>query len=181
MIEQWRPIRGYEGFYEVSNTGRVRSLPRTEGHEKKYFFKGRELKQSNSNGYLVVGLAKYGNTTQRYVHRLVAETFIPNPEGKTLVNHIDENRQNNRADNLAWVTQQENLGHGTRSERMRARATERQGRAVLQVDEDGNIVAEYPSLSEAARAVGASVPNIWKVLNRRSISCKGYFWWYKEP
>lgn len=93
---------GYKGIYQVSNLGQIKSIPR------KYVTKERLLNQYNRNGYLCVGLQgpKY-----RYVHILVAEAFIPNPENKPTVNHKDGNKHNNRVDNLEWATYSENLKH----------------------------------------------------------------------
>lgn len=114
MTEEWRPVKGYEGFYEVSNKGNVRSLDRKSG---RYVRKGRWLRPflvPDENGYKHVCLSAYGVREQKAVHRLVAEAFVRNPDNKPQVNHIDENKLNNTADNLEWVTQQENLSYSNK-------------------------------------------------------------------
>lgn len=109
------PVKGYEGLYEVSNSGKVRSLK---------FGKVKELSPGgNSRGYLIVSLYKECKCKQFLVHRLVVESFIGEiPEG-LIVNHKDENKQNNNVDNLEIVTQKYNLNYGTRNERLSAAHT----------------------------------------------------------
>lgn len=105
MIE-WRPIEGYEGLYEVSNKGRVRSLNYRHTGEAKIL---RLCK--NKDGYLCVHLSKNGTRYAKQVHRLVASAFIPNIGDKPQVNHIDGDKTNNKVDNLEWVTGKENMQH----------------------------------------------------------------------
>ena len=114
--EIWKDVKGYEGVYRVSSFGRVRSLDRVSSIGRK--LKGKVLKQKVTKGYNMVSLSKDGNPKGKTVSRLVAKTFIPNPENKPEVNHIDENKQNNHVDNLEWVTAKENANHGTRKERI---------------------------------------------------------------
>ena len=120
-MENWKDIKGYEGFYQVSNLGRVRSLERDV-----YFPNGtiHRIKEKilvpvlDNKGYQFVGLHKNGKRKDMKVHRLVAMAFIPNPENKPMVNHKDENPLNNCVDNLEWCTAQYNANYGTRNERM---------------------------------------------------------------
>lgn len=108
MEEIWKPIKGYEGLYEVSNLGRVKSLPKRAGFSvRKEFIKSIF---SDKEGYLKVDLCN-GRGKQMYVHRLVADAFIPNCDNKPMVNHIDGNKQNNSVENLEWCTCQENTIH----------------------------------------------------------------------
>lgn len=102
-MEQWRPIKGFEGLYEVSNKGRVRSF---------YTREAKVLKPSiNKDGYLKAGLSKDGKMYLKSIHRLVASAFIPNIGDKPQVNHIDGDKTNNTVDNLEWVTCKENIQH----------------------------------------------------------------------
>ena len=100
MEEIWRDIDGYEGLYQVSNKGRVKSLK---------YGKERILRPGwKTGGYLFVILCKNGNQSKQRIHRLVAQAFIPNPNNKPQVNHLDENKKNNCVDNLEWATAKEN-------------------------------------------------------------------------
>ena len=112
MLEEiWKDIPDYEGLYQVSNYGRVKSL---------HFGKEKLLKpQPNSNGYLRVYLYKEKKQKLKYVHQLVAIAFIPNnnPIEKTEINHIDENKENNCVNNLCWITHKENCNYGTKLHR----------------------------------------------------------------
>ncbi|MDY2883057.1 MAG: NUMOD4 domain-containing protein [Romboutsia timonensis] len=113
MEEVWKDIKGFEEIYQVSNFGRVKSLLRKRRNRNGYFYiKEKILKQSiNTYGYLQVCLYNNCERSVKRVHRLVAETFIPNPSNKPEVNHIDGNKTNNKIDNLEWVTSKENITH----------------------------------------------------------------------
>ena len=182
-MEVWKPISGYEGFYEVSNLGRIRSLERivecSDGRKRK--IKDRTLKGSSySGGYSGVTLHKDGCAKFVNIHRIVAEAFVPNPLEKEEVNHKDENPSNNHASNLEWVTHKENLNYGTRQERARKAIVEAQGRAVRQLSIDGELVAEYESLSAACNATGTHVSNITKCAKGVYKTAGGYIWKYKN-
>lgn len=116
MKERWRDIYGYEGYYQVSHKGRVRSLNRTvarvsRGKDVPFVRKGRILSPMiNRGGYPFVDLFKNKRDSRR-IHRLVAEAFIPNPKRLPVVNHKNNNRRDNRVANLEWTTQSENLKH----------------------------------------------------------------------
>ena len=110
--EEWENIEGYEGLYQVSSLGRVRSLPRItikiDGN--KYSFKGRILKLTpDTKGYYMVGLSKKDNIKTKRVHRLVAEAFISNPNNLRTVDHINEDKTDNRIENLQWLSLKDNI------------------------------------------------------------------------
>ena len=108
MKEIWKDIKGYEGLYQVSNLGNVRSMDRITRDGRK--IKGKNIKpHTNGNSrYLRVALCNNGKIKYENIHRLVAKAFIPNPENKPEVNHKDENPSNNFIDNLEWMTSKEN-------------------------------------------------------------------------
>lgn len=111
MDEIWKDISGYEGLYQVSNLGNIKSF-NYGGHGKIKL-----LKLENFKGYKRVVLSKNGKTKRYFVHRLVAMTFIPNPDDLPIVNHKDENKTNNNVNNLEWCTHEYNVNYGTRNER----------------------------------------------------------------
>lgn len=113
-MEKWITLKGYDNFYEISNYGEIKSINRfvRSSTGRKRFVMGRMIKQKhNKDGYQFVTLSKNGQLQNHYVHRLVAETFIPNPANKPQVNHIDGNKTNNFINNLEWVSVSENAKH----------------------------------------------------------------------
>lgn len=162
----WKEIKGYEGLYEVSDTGEIRSMPRKGT-------KGGLLKaHEDAKGYLVLGLTKDGKQTQKRVHRLVAEAFLPNPEEFPEVNHKDEDKFNNTVDNLEWCTSEYNLSYGTRLER----ATTAKQRAVRCI-ETGE---EFASIREAAAIKGIDSSTLSKVCQGKKHTIAGLHWCYAE-
>ena len=181
MSEIWKDIAGYEGFYQVSNLGRIRSLDREVRCSNSIrFYCGRVLSCGMDNhGYMRVILARAGKHKCRQVHRLVAEAFILNPDNLPEVNHKDENPTNNCADNLEWCSKIYNLEYGTG----RARSMQAQHRKpVQQFDLCGNLVAEFESVSNAARFIGKpkDAAAITKCCVGKHRTAYGYIWRYKE-
>lgn len=112
--EIWKDVLGYEGFYQISSNGILRSLPhiRLNGTNGKYLQKGRiRVPYINSSGYYVVNLSKNGKIATKFIHKLVAEAFIKNPEKKATVNHKNGNKLDNSIENLEWATKSEQAYH----------------------------------------------------------------------
>ena len=172
-IEIWADVQGYEGKYQVSNHGRVKSLARYRKNNgnSQTFQEERILKQSINNcGYCIVELSLDAKRKRHSVHRLVASAFISNDDGKEQVNHKDENKQNNHVDNLEWCSCKENNNYGSHNEK----SAKTRGIAVVRIDESGNC-EEFYSISEAARRTGISQPSISECLNK-SGKAGGYYW-----
>lgn len=183
--EMWRPIKGYEGSYEVSDMGNVRSLSRniTTKNGYTYVLNGRILRQNiRQNGYAGVILCKNGVYKPLSVHRIVAETFIPNPNNYPQVNHKDENKVNNRVDNLEWCTISYNVNYGTanvgRSYKHRNHPSI--SRRVGMYDKDGNLLRIFQSGSEASRQTGVHVSCLLRCCRheKNRPTAGGYKWEY---
>ena len=149
-IEIWKDIEGYEGLYQVSNLGRIKSLQRngTVGCDK-------VITPNGCGRYARIGL-RNKKRVHFSVHRLVASAFIPNPNNFPQVDHINGNRYDNRVENLELCDRQYNIDYGTR--------TEKYYKAVIQESIDGEFIAEYKSVNEAAKAVGGNACNIIRYL-----------------
>lgn len=172
MEEIWKDIEGYHGKYQVSNLGNVRRVGK------------RVLKpQKRGNGYLFVWLYDGNNNAKHIsVHRLVAQAFIPNPFGLDEVNHLDECKINNRADNLEWCTHQENCVYRDRNKRIGlANTNGKKSKAIAQYTLDGTLVCVYPSLQEAGRH-GYAASNICRCANghQKYSHAYGYMWRYAD-
>lgn len=168
--EEWRDIAGYEGKYQVSNLGRVKSLNYRRAGKAKI------LKTLERGGYLRVALYKNGKNDRLTVHRLVASAFIPNQDNLPFVNHKDENKKNNRADNLEWCTAKYNLNYGTRIERVSAKLINNKKRSKPVLCVETGVI--YPSLAEAFRQTGVYIENIHKCCQGKLKTTGGYHWRY---
>ena len=180
IYEIWKPIKGFEGLYEVSNFGRVKSLPKITNNQ--YGKEERILKPGVTNGYYFVCLCKNGKNTLKLVHRLVAEAFLPNPDNLPCVNHKGENPSKNFVWQLEWCTQGYNINYGHRNNKVSDTLTNRTdlSKPVLQFDLNGNLIKEYPSIIEAERQTGFNNAHISKCcLGKRKTAYK-YIWKYKE-
>lgn len=181
--EVWKDIPGYEGYYQVSNMGRVKSLDRkikringTIQHRK-----GVILKQCiHKTGYLIAVLCKNRHNKTIRVHRIVAKSFVNNPYNKKEVNHKNENIIDNRVENLEWTTPKENSNYGTRNKRISlANTNGKCSKPVLQYDLDSNLIKEWESMAECRRK-GYSQGNISACCRGERKTHKGYIWKFKE-
>lgn len=186
MQEIWKDIIGFEGWYQVSNLGRVRSLDRDiifdNGKSKtaKMRLNGKVLSITRqTQGYSQVGLSKHNLRKSYRLNRLVANAFIPNPENKPEVNHIDGDKKNNRVDNLEWVTGKENIQHAIKTGLVDRR---NRRKAVLQIDMEGKIVAEFDSIKSAAKNTGIQNGTICAVCKgyKHAHTAGGFYWMYKD-
>ena len=187
MEEVWKDVVGYEGFYQVSNMGNVRSVTRTvkcaDGSVRTWT--GRPIKpDTKKNGYMQVMLRKPGIAKQRLVHRVVAEAFVPNHDGLPCVNHKDEKKKNNQADNLEWCdVLYNNLygdGHISRANNGRESSIRSCAKPVCQYTLDGEFVGEYFSAMEAGRVNSINQGGISECCNGKQKTAYGYVWRYKE-
>lgn len=168
IIAEWRDCYIFGERYEVSNTGLVRNK-----------VTGRILAlQKDKKGYLRVRLCLHDTKATAKVHRLVAFAFIPNPKGKPQVNHMDTNKQNNRVDNLEWVTNSENQLHAYRHGLNYVSGKEgRKKIPVCKVDlSTREVMATYESMSDAGRKNGLHISNICKVIQGERSSAGGFGW-----
>lgn len=146
MSEIWKDVPNYQKLYQVSNYGNIRSLDHYSNNH--HFYKGRVLKPSaDGKGYLYVELYKNGHIKAFRVHRIVANVFLPNHDKKLQVNHLDENKKNNKVTNLEWCTAKQNSNYGTRNKRISIAESKK----VKQLGKAGNLMKIWPSLSEAER------------------------------
>lgn len=176
-MTEWRDVLGIEN-YEVSTDGEIKN--------KKT---GRALKfQDNGHGYLLVDLWVNGKRTRKLVHRLVAEAFIPNPDNKPQVNHMNERVDDNRVFNLNWMTSKENINYGSHNKRLSEslknseklqKLHESQSKQIIIIYRD-NTYEEYPSATTAARELGLNQGNIVKVLKGRLKTTGGLRFEYAE-
>lgn len=167
MTEVWKDINGYEDLYQVSNYGNVKSKNKIPKYKGQSYLKSRVLKQDivkrNHTNYRRVTLCKNGKCKGYQVHRLVAGHFIPNPENKCCVNHIDNNGENNKVTNLEWVTQKENMQHSIK-----------QGRSEcmkVNLDNTHKIIASNKRMD----AKVGSIIGQYEILSVDSYGKKGYF------
>ena len=169
---EWRDIKGYEGYYQVSNTGLVKSVEReitfSDGRIRHYSEKILPIKEwfNNGKGYLHVSLTKHHKTKGFSVHRLVAEAFIPNPDNLPQVNHKDENKANNCSDNLEWCDQSYNNRYSSSVK-------------VIQYTKQWDKIREWNCMTDAAISINIPLPNIVNCCEKKARSAGGFFWCYQ--
>lgn len=177
VIEEWRSITGYEGLYEVSNIGRVRSLTRYKKVIKPHI---------TNAGYYQYQLWHNGECHVASAHRLVAQAFVPNPSKDNVVNHIDENKLNNSAENLEWISHADNCRYGTAIARRtqhldyskrrinNANQIKACSKRINQYTKDGEFVRTWASATECSRETGMSISGIRSVVNGKRNSIFGF-------
>lgn len=189
MKEIWKDIKGYEGDYQVSNMGNVRSLRFNNNGPDKKGSGVRNLKLIlNSVGYYVVSLYKNKILSRHFVHRLVAETFIPNPQNKPCIDHIDTEKTNNAVSNLRWCTIKENINNPISSKRRLAKCREQlcgkfgkyslKHRRIIQYSKDMKIVRVWEAMSDACRELHLDSGCLTKACQGKQKTTGGYYWKY---
>ena len=184
-VEIWKDVVGYEGLYKVSNRGNIYSVERKGANGRK--FGGMMLKPTHqSHGYLHIGLSKDGTYKKKLVHRLVLESFVPNPNGLPEVNHRDEDKKNNYVENLEWCDTRYNLNYGT----ARKRAAQKTSKKVRAVNVETGEVITFNSTVEAGNKgydrvnVGLACRGVYKSSNGNLIGdghlYRGHKWSYEE-
>lgn len=179
-IEVWKPVVGYEGLYEVSSFGRVRSIDRitTNSLGRKYFSKGVILKWAlNRGGYPIVGLSLHGKYYSRTIHRLVAEAFIGNPNNLPSINHKDEDKTNNKVENLEFCTVKYNNNYGNHNTKQSAtrRADPNLTKSVLKLSLTGEILKKYSCVRDVITD-GYKERTVGQVCRFERYSAYGYLW-----
>ena len=176
MKEIWKDIDGYEGLYQVSNLGNVRSL----NWGRRGIIRNLYLKKHNK-GYLHVELANDGAKKAFTVHRLVAMAFIPNPNNYGFVNHIDEDKTNNNAENLEWCAQSQNMKHtiGLHPEKYRVIGKPYiRKEKVVQMSKSGEVLKVWDSLVSIRHTHGWNEWSIGEVCRGKRKTAYGYIWCY---
>lgn len=160
----WSDIPNYEGLYQISNTGLVKSF---------YHNKSKILKPGvDRDGYLLVVLCKNTTHTTHKVHRLVAQAFLPNPDNYPQINHKDENKQNNMVDNLEWCDNKYNNNYGIKNDWNK--------KAIIQTTLDGNYIQEWECIQAAAHALNINHSHISQCLHGKRKQAYGYCWNLKK-
>ena len=163
--EVWKDIPHYEGLYQVSSLGRVWSI-----RSQKY------LKPLETNGYLRVALyGRNGKAKKELIHRLVGMAFIPNPENKPQINHLNEIKYDNRVENLEWSTSKENINYGNRTKQ----AAISRYKEVQQYDMNGTLLNSYSSLTDASKKTGFPKSGISSCANGNRKHFHNYIWKYE--
>ena len=173
MQEIWKDIEGYEGLYQVSNFGRVKSVERVVKRGNNFIpVKERILKMGDNDGYNFVILSNRGKGKTAFIHKLVAQTFLSNPDNLPCVNHKDENTHNNDFRNLEWCTWSYNNSY----KELRIRAAESKRKPILQYTKDGEFIREWSHAREAAEELGINKRAIYSACTGRCKTSGGFIW-----
>ena len=178
MNEIWKDIPEYEGIYQINNFGIVKRIERKSKYRKNVKIKEKIIKEYIGTwGYKMVSLYKNNHQKTEFVHRLIAKTFIQNPNNYPVINHKDGNKLNNNINNLEWCTVSHNNKEAYRIGIKKPRVN---AKKILQLTKDNKIIKEWNSASEVQKKLGYSQGNICEVCNGRRNSANGYVWKYKE-
>ena len=187
MEEVWKDVVGYEGLYQVSNLGKVRSLTRiVERSDKTVRLRNGKMLSliKKSDNYISTTLFRNGKKKTVLVHRLVASAFIPNPNGFQEVNHKDENPSNNHVDNLEWCDRSYNINYGNRNKKCILTSNSNGSKCaevpVLQYTFDGEFVKRYSSLHEIERTIGKNYISVCYCCSGKYHYSYGYIWIYEK-
>lgn len=184
--EVWKDIKGYEGCYQVSNLGRIKSLKRKvyAGNNKMRWQNERILSNNKTNGhsYKIVSLYKNNIGKNFYIHRLVTEAFLDNKYNYKYINHKDENKGNNCVDNLEFCTAQYNNKYNDRHLKIGKKTINniKTSKKIIQLNDNNEFIKEYPSISEASRQLKVSYQAISDCLNGKQKHSAGYKWKYAD-
>lgn len=168
-MEIWKDIKGYEGLYQVSNYGNVKSLRSGKNLSLAY----------DSKKYLTAHLCVNGKGKRIRVHRLVALSFVPNLSGFSQVNHIDENKENNNYKNLEWCNNKYNSNHGTRNKRI-SNSRKQQCKKIYQFSLNGDFIKEWENIYEIISALKIQKSSIYRCCEGIYKQAGGYVWKYKK-
>ena len=199
--EIWKDIEGYEGLYQVSNMGRVKSLERTVRCGRGYKIIPERIRKARKNnyGYLQLNLYKDGKIKSYKIHRLVAQAFLENPDNLPEVNHIDENKQNNYVENLEWCSKSYNMTYNGRAKKVGKKLRGRKqseehikkvaekltnnpklSKPVIGINKISGLIVEFPSTHEAERQTGIYHGNIIACLKGKYHSAGNHYWFYAD-
>lgn len=170
--EIWRDIKGYEQLYQISNLGNVKSLNYNKTSKEKI------LKPNNIKGYLIVGLYKNGKRKFYHVHRLVTEAFLPNPNNKPCIDHINADRTDNRVENLRWVTHKENNDNPITKNKHFKKLKENFSKPIIQFSKDGEFIRKWNSAMDVHRELGINQNCICQCCKGKYKTAGGYIWRY---
>lgn len=193
----WKDIKGYEGIYQISNTGIVKSVERKQKRENTTVTYQEKIRSVyiNSMGYPCVTLCKNMKSKAYTIHRLLAEAFIPNPDNKPCVDHINTITTDNRLENLRWVTHKENTRNSITYKKLKAQLKnekfikdsvitrkKRYGKIldIYQFCKDGTFVAKYDSACQAQKETGINYQTIIKTCRGEYRSAGGFYWSYNK-
>ena len=182
MEEIWKDIKGFEGYYQVSNMGRVKSLERMKRSGRGYYKAPEKIRKGRKDidGYLFLTLHKDGKRKTCKIHRLVAQAFIENPQNLQEVNHKNEDKTDNRVENLEWCSRSYNINYGARNKKAGKKISEKNSKPIFSVDKESGLFMWWKSAKEAERCIGIASSNICACCKGKVKSAGGHIWFYAD-